>query len=309
MINSTIPHEPNKWYHVAVTSSGTAWKLYLDGEPQSLGVTYGANTGDWFADIADRDRISIGCLARSTNVSFLNGLINSVKVFSKTLSDAEVLTDYQRGARLLRYRNTFLDAPVTLAASSRELSDFQISTGIWKISEDASNQKWLECVTVGVAYIPSTQVFGTWQFDIMKKNEGSSPMVHFINFLPNAAGNGYEFSVSSSERLYIGRVTSGGSTPLLYSAIAYIFVNIRYTIRITRTHTGVFTLYIRGGAYTDWTVVSTTSGLGTNPTAADTTYTSSKYLAHAAVGAASDKISNIVMVEGVLDPTTFPEII
>ena len=56
----------------------------------------------------------------------------------------------------------------------------------------------------------------------------------------------------------------------------YIAINTWYRIRITRSTSGVFTVYILGGNFTNWTLVSTTGGSGTNPVT-DNTYTTSSY--------------------------------
>jgi hypothetical protein len=86
------------WHHVAVTSSGTAWILYLDGEAESLTVATGANTGDWFADTAGVDNAVIGAFCGSTCPSnlFAGGLMH-IKVYSRAVTAAEVLADYNRG--------------------------------------------------------------------------------------------------------------------------------------------------------------------------------------------------------------------
>lgn len=308
VVTSTNTLRISEWYHVALTSSGTAWKLYINGASETLIVTAGANTGDWFSDATLRDNISIGVWQSNAPNWFFNGLINPVKLYSKTLSDAEVLTDYQRGARLLRYRNTFLDAPVTLAASSRELSDFQISTGTWKISEDSSSQKWLECVTAGVAYIPSTQAFGTFQWDVWKGSDVAAPFVLMISSkigtYIEASQYAYMLHFSAVERFHFGETTNGVYSDKFYSVLDYGVTSTRYRIRVTRTHSGIFTTYVRGGVFTSWTQVS--AFFGTNPFTDLTTTTSKFFCIDFDAG---DKISNICMVEGVLDPTTFPEII
>ena len=48
----------------------------------------------------------------------------------------------------------------------------------------------------------------------------------------------------------------------------------QYDIRITRSATGVFTSYIKGGAFADWTLIDPTGGSGTNPVT-DNTHTTS----------------------------------
>lgn len=47
----TTSHPGTGWHYLVLTSSGTAWELWIDGVKQSLTVIDGSNTGDWFADL------------------------------------------------------------------------------------------------------------------------------------------------------------------------------------------------------------------------------------------------------------------
>jgi hypothetical protein len=49
-------------YIVAWDSSGTAYTGFVQGDAKSLTVDEGANSGDWFADTADRDNVTVGAL-------------------------------------------------------------------------------------------------------------------------------------------------------------------------------------------------------------------------------------------------------
>jgi len=39
------------YYHIAVTSTGSAWKLYVNGAAESLTILLGTNSGKWFASL------------------------------------------------------------------------------------------------------------------------------------------------------------------------------------------------------------------------------------------------------------------
>lgn len=65
----------------------------------------------------------------------------------------------------------------------------------------------------------------------------------------------------------------------------------------TRTQTGVFTVYIKGGAFGNvYTLVSTAGGSGSNP-ATDNTYTSSNFCVLDLD--ANDRIANLVFKQGI----------
>jgi len=56
-----------------------------------------------------------------------------------------------------------------------------------------------------------------------------------------------------------------------------IQINTWYNIKITRSEVGIFTSYIRGGAFgNNWTLINVTGGTGTNPFT-DNTITASNY--------------------------------
>jgi len=87
----------NRWHFVTLTSSGTAWSMYINGVAEPLTVSFGTNNGDWFADTSLRDNISIGCVKfNGTTTNFVQGSIDDVRVFTQTLSADEVWDLYSR---------------------------------------------------------------------------------------------------------------------------------------------------------------------------------------------------------------------
>jgi len=77
------------WHTVCFKSSGTAYKINVDGVDKSLTIVTGANNGDWFADTSNRDNIVIGAWKRTSALQFFDGDIAYVKVYDRELSDAE----------------------------------------------------------------------------------------------------------------------------------------------------------------------------------------------------------------------------
>lgn len=78
-----------EWHYVAVTSSGSAWKLYVDGREQELTVDYGTNNGDWFADTS-KDNLCIGALKRTSVENYIEGIIDSVRISDVERSAKEI---------------------------------------------------------------------------------------------------------------------------------------------------------------------------------------------------------------------------
>jgi len=80
------------WYHVALSSDGSSWKIYLDGSPMSLTILAATNDGSWLGDIPNRDSVTIGVRKQSTEVQFWDGAISDVAYWDRQLTDAEVLS-------------------------------------------------------------------------------------------------------------------------------------------------------------------------------------------------------------------------
>jgi hypothetical protein len=91
----------NAWHHVVVTSNGTRYKFYIDGVDEgTLTVDNGTNSGDWFADtglVAPRDTFTVGVFQRSTDTHFWEDDLQSLKVWDRELSAAEVTDLYNKG--------------------------------------------------------------------------------------------------------------------------------------------------------------------------------------------------------------------
>ena len=83
---------PNTWYHFALTSSGSAYKLYVNGTAQTLSVISGSNAGKWFNDVTGRDNVTISSVQRNSPFGYWNGGVNEVRVYSSELSAADIST-------------------------------------------------------------------------------------------------------------------------------------------------------------------------------------------------------------------------
>src|SRR3989338_5846654 len=88
-------------YHVAVTTTGSAYALYVDGVSQTLSVTSGSNSGDWFNDVSGEDNFSIGNRQDSTPGSFFDGIIDEVRVSTTVRSAEWIEASYKSGADTL----------------------------------------------------------------------------------------------------------------------------------------------------------------------------------------------------------------
>lgn len=88
------------WYHGCVTSSGTTWKVYLNGsEDTPYNVSNGSNNGKWFADVSGADHYTVAVLERTTLSGYYNGSLFGVKVWDRVLSATEIGYLYTYGRR------------------------------------------------------------------------------------------------------------------------------------------------------------------------------------------------------------------
>ena len=302
--DTAITSLEGKWIHVIGTYDGSGiaggLKLYLNG------VDSGDATSDSGDYTAMHNLVAPFNIGRITT-TVAKGDIDTVKVYNKELTQTEVTALYQKGAKKLNYRNTFEDAPVTVAASvaSGEVGGFKVATGTWKISDDGTD-KWLENVTAGIAYIEIPQAFGTFQWDAYHKDGSTTYIMPIANVAGawNASGQtAYSYSIRNDEVLVLQYYSEGGSATLMATAAGYVANDTKYSFRMTRRYDGTFTLYVKGGAYEVWTQIVIPGGSGTNPVIELSTITSKYFVVDLDAG---DKISNIKFWEGVVTPTDLP---
>lgn len=136
---------------------------------------------------------------------------------------------------------------------------------------------YLKCTSSGTIAIPCNVAYGQMEWDWLKGDTNNVSAIGFINdrIAPytGATNPSYFIQLQSDESVRLNRANI---TTLLGSATSYITNNTWYRMRITRTLGNVFSVYILGGVFTNWTLVSTTGGSGTNPVT-DANYLTSKW--------------------------------
>lgn len=294
---------------VVTLVSGAKPKLYLDGTFASEGtltctiptnVTPPAiSVSNFYTGAYPSDNV----LNRTT---LLNRALSAPEVsqlYQELMAERYPLRAYSFASRTdvaLAKRSTFkLDmqrVPVSLAnmVGPCEVPNtpFRLQAGgTWKVSEDAAGKRWFESVagTAGVSiYAPSAQAYGTFVFDIY--HTAASEWVLIISNLyaiADTARTAYSIYLDSTTLTFFQLKPALANTVLCVATNA-IAVGNKYTVAITRSSSGEFTLYLKTSA--QWAKVVATSG--TNPvTNAD--YTTSSYFVCANTTAASaGKFSN-----------------
>lgn len=163
----------------------------------------------------------------------------------------------------------------------------------YKINSELVNGvpcKTLVCSTAGLVTLDLTALtagsgnltgFGEWQFWIYKGGSSNAIDLTFIASLKGlstiASQQGYGLNINAAELLYFYRVNNTSFATVTLTSAAYIVDSTWYRYRITRDVLGVFTTYIKGGAFTDETLVVSAGG-GSNPSAADRNYFAANFL-------------------------------
>jgi hypothetical protein len=130
----------NAWYHLVLVYDKSTWRVYLNGDPTT--IAYGGNPF-WGSDlIMDR---TAGSSIAGHYPQYLNGILDDVMIFSRTLSAAEVLALYQANANPVRP-----DAPANLTASAVSSSEIELT---WE--HDSAD-------TAGYIVKRSTSPVGPW---------------------------------------------------------------------------------------------------------------------------------------------------
>jgi len=112
LIYSTDINVASKTYIGTIRSNGSAYTIRRNGVDQALNAETGSNTGDWFADAANRDNFSVGAVKRSSEAYFLNGLIAEIIVCGENLTgddlvNMETYLADRYGITLVEYSTNF----------------------------------------------------------------------------------------------------------------------------------------------------------------------------------------------------------
>ena len=96
VLSDTTSLSENVWYHIVATSDGSVYKLYVNGQLQTLTILGGSNNGDWVSDFSSTaDKGTIGSLNRTgPSEDLFSGKIDEVAVFNTALTAQEVKKIY-----------------------------------------------------------------------------------------------------------------------------------------------------------------------------------------------------------------------
>jgi hypothetical protein len=255
-----------KWYHIAIRHDG------LVGSVPVLtinGVSNPFTVGSASSGTRDNDAGVFTMLDQRNYLRELDGVIADFQWYARYLTDVEVETDHLRGAlRVLDRGYSHVYADSLGAKTAGNVGPFSIISGTHKWEDNI-----LSCSATSQAHTQNGDAFGAQHFKLYKGGDANTAEFAFIASDSSAILStnqfGYSVLIASDESVILRRLDGSSATNLITTAASYAALNTWYEFLPVRSPTGVFKLWIRGGAYSTWTLVGTS--------AADTIYTKSNY--------------------------------
>jgi hypothetical protein len=295
---STLAADVTGYKSLAVTATAAAGKAQYYGDGASIGagvnnLTMAVGSSNW----------SVAGLAGTPVMSPIQALV--VYPDALTATEVQATHDYFAARFTPRkkwsgnglnipslsgsnYKPLFLDnlqsSRVTLAnETSGYLSNtpYRIAAGTWSLGEDAQG-RYIQCEANNSAlWRDNTDAYGSFRVSFSKQNDSSyvdiMPVATANTTIADTAQNGYLFRLWTDEGVYLGPITAGAvGAWITASPASYLELGTRYDFHVTRTATGVWTTYIKGGRFANWTLLSTSGGSGSNP-GTENTHTTSQY--------------------------------
>ena len=275
------------WHHVVfVCDRSGNGQVYIDGAASGAAVNISSET------LATANSIMLGSFDGLSN--FFPGAIAAIQAMTGLWTADKIKADYATIARTLLYEEDFSQAPPTLVdiTANQRIpgTEYTVASGSWAVKEELVGGrlvKWIECTGAGRYYRLQPFGHGSFEDEIEKGAGGNQPAIAFIHDETNSnitatdgAANGYVVILNTSvfARVMQAEKAAGVYTDKVYTDVNYVTAfGTRYALRTTRSSAGEFTAYIKGGVYTNWTLVDPSGGggaPGTNPFTDLTTGTS-----------------------------------
>lgn len=91
-----------EWYHISATYDGSSVKIYLNGKLLNSSCISGTCN---IPMVADDNNLAIG-RAGDNPIQYFSGIIDSTRIYSRTLTPSEILSNYQSGNIEFQYRTS-----------------------------------------------------------------------------------------------------------------------------------------------------------------------------------------------------------
>jgi hypothetical protein len=252
---------------------GTLPYVLVDGEAVTV-TSFNTKTGARVANAAPR----ISVLGRGDTLLDYDGAIKDIKVYGSLLPDAQcraLYVDYALSDERRLANRT--DYPVSVAnvTAAGGVGPWNWVRGTLNWSDDGTRRRIGGGAVNSAGTAPSSQAYGAWYWK--HKSNGSPdsiymPVASRVTAYNLAGQNGYAVDIgyiAPNLSFYLFRITGGAAAALITSsAVGALAVGVEYEFYMTRrARDGLFSVWVRGGAYTTWTTLAVS--------AADVTYSTS----------------------------------
>lgn len=270
----------SKWLHFAFTyvhATGVT-VLYLNG------VAVGTYANTVAVDALSAASTYLGRRSDALAASLAqNEQIRYCKVHNSTKSADQVKQLYERSGLRDISDSYSWGIPVStasrggIAASYLENTKWQFrdTSGRWKVVTDTIRGQPVKALlqTTGLiageygglshvfgtpGFTPQQRAYGTYEWSMYCASRADIRLFAPICTATTLAGgntDSFRFTATNGIDLYVN-----GLTLAMRTADDYVAAGNWYQLRLTRTYANVYTLWILGGAYTKWTLVTVTSG-------------------------------------------------
>lgn len=227
-----------------------AKKLYLNGS------LVGSDSKNWNLSLGYALPMFIGNATSGGGNRNLGSVISDLKFYTSLLSDTEIQDYNNQFASQSYLSDNFSDEP--LNATGTVPSGWIAGTGSYKVVANSnpaafqgSGERYIECVTAGTLSLPSTQAYGTWEFDFYKATTTNYIQIGLANDKASIIGaRGYVFSAPASLKYHISREDSWPTGLDFYqTSSSYLQNNNWYRTKITKSYDGTWNAYIKGGTF------------------------------------------------------------
>jgi len=241
--------------------------------------------------------------AWENNSWYINWEVIETRVYNRVLTDQEIKNYHNKWARQIVFKETFAydKADWNTVVTQGWISFTWSSKLVTNTATNAIVKKWekyYESINQHNYAYPLQQAYWTFEFNVYKI-AWNEIRVSFINWTVRMLFSAsYTFFFNVDNRLMLFKDWAIWADLFWYTNKNYLANSTRYRIRITRTTTWVFTVYVKWWAFADYTLVSTAWWNGTNPVTNNVNTVSKSFAVQPSTWA-WNRISNIVIKQWV----------
>jgi hypothetical protein len=246
------------WYFITVTSDGSTVKVYIDASLQTLTITSGSNTGQWFGDISGADTFNLGGLARATNIPVCDGCkIDELLVTSQVFTQDEIDFLYNSGSPTSAQQYPYSAPPFTPdtltvnfqnAINFTNISNVVVNYDGTNYTNVTGNQVTINITTAGgnISLLQNFTVYAdehfsksvlNWNLTNIYEANLTQSYINYsiseiysgnaINTFNLTIANGTKYETTNGS-IFLG--LNKGSNTFLIDALGYNSQNVSYTI-------------------------------------------------------------------------------